>query len=152
MSNDSTAPDDLTGLYPVNHIQAVFTTLGTLHGDLPEGNGLVVDVTRALRNPPDDPQVRDRMLRLTGLDAEVRDYVLATPGARQLIEDVIEQAWLLHTHFTNPRRKLLNIYVKCRGGLHRSVVVAEEAAAGLRARGVGVEVEHRDIGKGVVTK
>ncbi|MFH8379016.1 hypothetical protein ACH4A7_36520 [Streptomyces cyaneofuscatus] len=37
------------------------------------------------------------------------------------------------------------------GGRHRSVVVAEELAARLRAAGIGVETEHRHVDRPVLT-
>ncbi|MGI8313446.1 RapZ C-terminal domain-containing protein [Saccharopolyspora hattusasensis] len=39
---------------------------------------ITLDARRHLRNPHRDPAMR----YLTGLDARVRDHVLATPGAR----------------------------------------------------------------------
>ncbi|MFL3871339.1 hypothetical protein LT966_32810, partial [Streptomyces griseobrunneus] len=55
---------------------------------------MVVD-TRILRNPPEDPEVRQRMLHSHGLDLEVRTYVMATPGVQRLIRRAVEQVLLL---------------------------------------------------------
>jgi UPF0042 nucleotide-binding protein len=128
-------------------IQTVITSYGVGHHDAPCGNALLVD-TRPLRNPPADPAVRERMLRSTGLDPFVRDYVLATPGALRLIERGLQRALALLALDDHHRRT--DIHVLCRGGLHRSVVVAEELATGLRTAGHGVETEHRHIDRPVL--
>jgi UPF0042 nucleotide-binding protein len=128
-------------------VQTVITSYGVGHNDAPHGNALLVD-TRPLRNPPSDPAVRERMLRSTGLDPFVRDYVLATPGALRLIERGLHRALVLLALDDHHRRT--DIHVLCRGGLHRSVVVAEELASGLRTAGYGVETEHRHIERPVL--
>ncbi|MET8816166.1 RNase adapter RapZ [Streptomyces sp. NPDC004549] len=102
---------------------------------------------RQLRNPPDDPAVRAWMLHSTGLDPQVRDYVLATAGAERLIERSINRALALLAVTDHLRA---DIHVLCVGGRHRSVAVAEELAARLRAVGYGVETEHRHIDRSIL--
>ncbi|MFD8469093.1 hypothetical protein ACFV10_28795, partial [Streptomyces cyaneofuscatus] len=89
-----TTPKDLSSLYPDNHISTVITSYGTGHNDPPRGEALLVD-TRSLRNPPDDPTVRDRMLHSNGLDPEVRRYVMNTPGATTIAKRNATKALLL---------------------------------------------------------
>ena len=99
--------------------------------------------SRPLRNPPDDPVVRDRMLHSTGLDPRVRDYVLSTPGAEQLIERSLRRAPALPTLLALPSDgQRVDIHVLCAGGRHRSAAVAEELARRIRRSGYGVETEH----------
>ncbi|MEV6547958.1 RNase adapter RapZ [Streptomyces sp. NPDC051597] len=129
-------------------IQTIITSYGDGHHDAPQGDALRVD-TRPLRNPPDDPTVRTRMLHSNGLDPEVRAYVLGTPGAERLIERSTRRALALLQQATDGRR--VDIHVVCGGGRHRSVAVAEEVAERLRAAGVGVEVEHRHISQPILT-
>lgn len=118
----------------------LITTFGILHGPAPRENTPVVavDLTTALRNPADDPG----MIYMTGLDAKVRDHVLSTAGAEEIISAAVEQI-LTAGH---------NAHFWCQGGRHRSVAAAEEAAARLRARGMAVTVVHRDIDKPVLRK
>jgi UPF0042 nucleotide-binding protein len=148
-----TTPDDLSDIIREDHIHAVITSYGDGHHDAPQGSALHID-TRSLRNPPEDPAVRERMLHSNGLDPEVRHYVLATPGAKQLIERATDQARTLIALSTHPLPggQLLraDIHVVCGGGRHRSVAVAEEIAANLRAAGLGVEVEHRHIDRPIL--
>ncbi|MFI6283005.1 hypothetical protein [Streptomyces sp. NPDC050988] len=122
------------------------TSYGDGHQDAPCGNALRVDARR-LRNPPEDPAVRARMLQANGLDPHVRDYVLATPGTVPLIERSLNRARALLA-LPDPHR--VDLHVLC-GGRHRSVVVAEELAALIRAVGYGVETEHRHIDRPILT-
>ncbi|MFB9558623.1 RapZ C-terminal domain-containing protein [Streptomyces roseoviridis] len=152
-----TTPDDLSGLYPHSYVQCVITSFGENHTDIPPGSALLVD-TRVLRNPPDDPAVRDRMLQANGLDPEVRRYVMNTPGARDLVRMRAEQALILLDRAsisrwsTRTMLRRVDIHVMCGGGRHRSVAIAEEIGAYLRAAGIGVEVDHRHIDRPITSK
>ncbi|WP_440072292.1 RapZ C-terminal domain-containing protein [Streptosporangium sp. OZ121] len=101
-------------------------------------------------NPPEDPEVRERMVQLTGLDPEVRAYVLDTPGALEIVSRTADQLRTLVEHWGNPTRRIVHAHVYCREGRHRSVAVAEEVAVWLREAGYGVEVDHLDITNPVV--
>ncbi|WP_306324131.1 MULTISPECIES: RNase adapter RapZ [unclassified Streptomyces] len=149
-----TTPNDLSELYWDGHIQSVITSYGEGHHDAPAGDALLVD-TRVLRNPPEDPEIRERMLQKTGLDPEVRHYVMQTPGARELVKRSAEKARLLlhqdNLHqWSGPQAFRVDVHVKCGGGRHRSVAVAEEIAAHLRAAGIGCEVDHRHIDRPIL--
>jgi len=102
----------------------------------------VVDV-RFLRNPFWDPELRPR----TGLDAGVRDYVLADPHTDELCDRLSELLSWASTDYAAKGRRHLAVAVGCTGGRHRSVVVAEELARRLRAENLEVTVRHRDVGK-----
>lgn len=128
--------------------QSVIISYGEGHHDDPPGDALNVD-TRVLRNPPDDPEVRERMLYATGLDPEVRAYVKATPGADDLINRTFRRAAILLARCQDGKR--VDIHVRCGGGRHRSVVVAEELGRLLVDLGHGVEVEHRHIDRPILT-
>ena len=102
----------------------------------------VVDV-RFLRNPFWDQELRPQ----TGLDAAVRDYVLADPHTDELCDRLSELLSWASTHYGAKGRRHLHVAVGCTGGRHRSVVVAEELARRLRAENLQVTVRHRDVGK-----
>ncbi|MDT0477839.1 RNase adapter RapZ [Streptomyces sp. DSM 41014] len=149
-----TTPEDLSALYWDGHCQSVITSYGAGHHDDPGGNAVLVD-TRSLRNPPEDPEVRERLLHKNGLDAEVRRYVMATPGARELVAQSAEKVRILLQadnlkQWAGAQQYRVDVHVVCGGGRHRSVAVAEEMAAYLRAAGVGVEVEHRHIDRPIL--
>ncbi|MFG2334114.1 hypothetical protein ACGFMM_31530 [Streptomyces sp. NPDC048604] len=147
MTSNSTARSHFGGL-----VQCVITSFGENHVDTPSGDAVLVD-TRILRNPPDDPAVRERMLHSNGLDPEVRRYVMATPGADQLVRRNARMVLALleaeaRQQQTGTRRlKRVDVHVMCGGGRHRSVAIAEEIGAYLRAAGVGCEIEHPHIDK-----
>ena len=131
-------------------IRVVITTFGVLHGPAPdEGDALTIDLSNALRNPHHDPQMRYR----TGLDPEVRDHVLTTPGADRVVALNVDRIRALVTvHTLQVQPVLTRVHIACRGGRHRSVAVAEEIARELRREGIGVEVHHRDINRPVVER
>lgn len=123
----------------------IITSFGELHGSAPRARRPIeVDLSRALRNPHRDPQMR----YLTGMDRAVRDHVMSTPGARGYVDDTVERVTRRLAESSGP----VEVHVWCRGGRHRSVSIAEETAARLRASGVQATVEHRDIDKPVVQK
>lgn len=147
------SPADIVTTRPTGGyiLQVVITSYGVLHRDPPDDEvALAVNLTKALRNPPDDPKVRDKMIQLNGLDPEVRIYVLDTPGALEIVGRVADQLRTLVEHWGNPTSRIVRAHVYCRGGRHRSVAVAEEVATWLREAGYGVEVDHLDITKPVV--
>ena len=103
---------------------------------------LVMDV-RCLPNPYYVDGLREK----TGLDAEVRDYVLdreVTRGFQKRLYDLID--YLLPLYRDEGKSQLV-IAVGCTGGRHRSVTLTEELAKHLAAGGQKVMVNHRDIGK-----
>lgn len=110
-------------------------SFGYGHAPAPEAD-LTVDLRNALYNPHHDPRMRE----LTGLDPEVREHVLATPGAHELIARLAEQVRELAR-----QKRQVTVAIGCSGGRHRSVVVAEEVAAA-----VGAAAAHRDVTKPVL--
>lgn len=72
-------------------VQTLIVSYGDGHHDTPRGDALRID-TRPLRNPPTDPDVRERMLHATGLAPHVQAYVRATPG----FERIVSAAWTTH--------------------------------------------------------
>lgn len=124
-------------------VQVVIQTIGTLHPGAINliGDGLYYDLSDKLRNPHDDPAMRNK----TGLDFEVRRHVLDTPGANAVISQIVDETQALVAQ-RSKTLKLTHVTIACRGGRHRSVAIAEIAAEYLEAEGAGaVEVEHRHI-------
>ena len=108
----------------------------------PEEADLVMDV-RCFANPFYVDELRHK----TGLDADVREYVLNDPhiaGFQQRLYDLIEYMLPL---YRNEGKSQLVIAIGCTGGKHRSVTVAEGLFEHLREQGLRVNVRHRDIRK-----
>ncbi|HYI63159.1 MAG TPA: RNase adapter RapZ [Acidimicrobiales bacterium] len=117
------------------------TSFGYKHG-LPADADLVFDC-RFLPNPHWVDALRPR----TGRDPEVRAHALDHPLAGTFLDHVTEMLTLLLPEYEAEGKAYLSIAFGCTGGHHRSVAVAEEIAARLRATGVEPTVSHRDVDK-----
>jgi UPF0042 nucleotide-binding protein len=118
-----------------------FVTFGYKHG-IPLESDLVLDV-RFMRNPFYEPELRE----LDGRDEEVRDFVLAQPGAVRFVELVVDLLTFLLPLYAAEGKNRITIALGCTGGQHRSIVVAEELARRLRESGMeDVAVFHRELG------
>lgn len=111
-------------------------------------NGLPPDVdnvfdVRFLPNPHWVTELRE----LTGLDREVRDYVLSSEEAGRFLRLLEELLAFLVPCYEAEGKAYLSVAVGCTGGRHRSVVLAEEIGRSIRAHGRPVAVLHRDIGR-----
>ncbi|MGH8934127.1 MAG: RNase adapter RapZ [Egibacteraceae bacterium] len=91
-----------------------------------------------------NPHWVDALRPLTGLDASVREYVLADPRARELLERIKALLDLVVPESTGAGKRYLTIAIGCTGGKHRSVVLGEQVVQHLRDQDVAVQVDHRD--------
>jgi RNase adaptor protein for sRNA GlmZ degradation len=128
--------------------QIIVQSFGFLH-EVPAApiGALLVDLRTALRNPHDDPQMRYR----TGRDDAVRQHVLETQGAFEVIARTTRQALALF-EVNDKQFQMARVLVGCQGGRHRSVVVADMVGEALAARGIRTEVEHLHINRPVVQR
>ena len=134
----------LSGLFETvthGHLQVTVQSFGFKHG-LPLDADIVMDV-RFLPNPHWVEDLRP----LTGLDAQVRDYVLERPETRDFLGRFADLMESVLPSYLAEGKSYLTIAVGCTGGRHRSVAVAEEMAARLRASGRPVRTAHRDISR-----
>ena len=91
-----------------------------------------------------NPHWVDALRPYTGLDAPVRDYVMAQPDTVVFLERLFALFDLTVPAFVREGKHYLTIGVGCTGGKHRSVVLAEQLAEHIRSLGVTASVEHRD--------
>ncbi len=115
------------------------TSFGFRHG-IPLDVDLVMDV-RFLPNPHWIEHLRPH----TGLDPDVRDYVLGQPVTKEFLDRFEALLELLLPSYMAEGKSYLSIAIGCTGGHHRSVALAEEIASWLRAMGHRPRVTHRDI-------
>jgi len=120
-------------------MQTTITSFGYKHG-LPLDTDLVIDC-RFLPNPHWIEELRPH----TGLENDVRDYVLSQPSTRGFLDQIDGLLELLLPAFVAVGKSYLTVSFGCTGGHHRSVAIAEEVAAVLRERGFPLRVTHRDI-------
>ena len=116
-------------------------SFGFKYGD-PTYADLVFDV-RCLPNPFYIEELKHK----TGLDQEVRDYVMNSPNSAELFEKIRDLIDFLLPLYLNEGKSQLTIGFGCTGGKHRSVTFAELFYKYLSEKGNRVSVNHRDITK-----
>ena len=130
---------DLFGDSSRTAMRTSVVSFGYKHG-VPLDADLVFDC-RFMPNPNWVEELRP----MSGLDEEVREYVLGQESAGEFLERVEDLLGLLLPAYTKEGKSYLTIGVGCTGGRHRSVVVAEELTKRLRKHGYDASVLHRDI-------
>lgn len=110
---------------------------------LPPDADLVADC-RFLPNPFWVPRLSGQ----TGLDPEVRDYVLGQEGAAEFVDAYVAALEPVLAGYRRENKRHATIAVGCTGGKHRSVAIAEELARRLGGLPeLTVSVRHRDLGR-----
>lgn len=123
-------------------LQLSVVSFGFKYG-APTDVDLMVDM-RFLPNPFWIPELRP----LTGVDPEVKEYVLGRDGAAEFLEHYVAALTPVLAGFQRENKRHASLAVGCTGGKHRSVATARELAdrlAGLP--GVSVTLRHRDLGR-----
>lgn len=125
-------------------LQLTIVSFGYKYG-LPVDADLVADC-RFLPNPHWVPELRDH----SGLEEQVRNYVLEQPAAGEFLDRYADLLQLVAGGYRREGKRYVTLAVGCTGGKHRSVVMAEQLAARVRAAdpsGIEVTVVHRDLGR-----
>ena len=123
----------------VEPMQISVVSFGFKYG-LPLDVDNVFDV-RFLPNPHWVPELRPQ----TGLDAEVRHYVLDQPEAGEFLDRVDGLLAFLLPCNTKEGKAYMSVAVGCTGGQHRSVALGEAVVKALAKRGYRAKLTHRDI-------
>ena len=103
---------------------------------------LVFDV-RCLPNP----FYESNLQKLTGLDEEVREYVMKWPQSRGLADKIVDLVNYTIPLYIDEGKSQLVIAVGCTGGKHRSVTFAQLIHKHLQKEGYHCTLTHRDITK-----
>jgi UPF0042 nucleotide-binding protein len=103
---------------------------------------MVFDV-RFIPNPFYEAGLRD----LTGLDADVFDFVCAQPQTAPFLEHLRGMMDFLLPQFKSDGRVSLVIGIGCTGGRHRSVSIARVLEERIRRAGYRTLLTHRDLGR-----
>jgi RNase adapter protein RapZ len=122
-------------------VRATVVSFGFKYG-IPVDADLVVDM-RFLPNPHWVPELRPH----TGLEKEVRDYVLGHPDAKQFLDRYEELLRTLAAGYLREGKRYITVAVGCTGGKHRSIAMAEALAERMRANDIPTLVTHRDLGR-----
>ncbi len=119
-----------------------FVSFGFKFG-VPVDADLMFDV-RFLDNPHFVPELR----RLPGSHPAVRDFVLQSPEASELLDKIESLLAFSLPRYEREGKSYLTIGIGCTGGRHRSVALAEVLADNLRRKvELPISVVHRDVGR-----
>ena len=119
--------------------QITVMSFGYKHG-VPPDVDLVLDC-RFLPNPHWVEELRP----LTGLDAQIQEYVASFELTDQFMERIEGLLELLLPAYVEEGKSVLTIAFGCTGGRHRSVSMAERLAQWLREQGYQPRLRHRDV-------
>lgn len=86
-----------------------------------------------------------RLQQYSGLTKGVKDYVLGFAESEFFLDKTIELIDKLAPAYVSQDKKQLVLAIGCTGGMHRSVVIAEEIFSRLQKLGHRVTIEHRDV-------
>ena len=81
----------------------------------------------------------------TGLDADVREFVLKNPITMEFVAKLEDLLAFLLPHYQEEGKHRLSVAIGCTGGAHRSVAIAERLGEFLRSKGYQVSISHRDL-------
>jgi len=122
-------------------LNVTVSSFGFKYG-LPIDADIVIDV-RFLPNPFYMPKLRDR----NGLEKPVRAFVLGRVETEEFLRRWYDMLDMLLPGYIAEGKTQLHIALGCTGGMHRSVVLAEQTAEHLRRHAYVVNTSHRDLGK-----
>ena len=129
------------GTAQTTSMRATVVSFGFKYG-IPVDADLVADM-RFLPNPHWVPELRP----LSGRDPEVAAYVREQPGAEEFLTEYVDLVGTVVPGYLREGKRFMTIAIGCTGGKHRSVAMAEEIAARLRAPGLETRAVHRDLGR-----
>jgi UPF0042 nucleotide-binding protein len=122
-------------------LRATVMSFGFKYG-IPVDADVVLDA-RFLPNPHWVENLREH----TGLDSNVREYVLDAPAAASFLTEAVRLLDIMADGYLREGKRYVTVAVGCTGGKHRSVALAEEVAARLGAQDIESVVVHRDLGR-----
>ncbi len=123
-----------------NNLMVSVVSFGFKHG-IPVDADLVFDV-RFLPNP----YYIDELKTKTGLDSEVRDYVMQFQEAGEFLDKITELLKFLIPNYIKEGKYSLVVAIGCTGGKHRSVTLARELYNRLEEDdSCGLKLYHRDV-------
>lgn len=124
-----------------SHMQVTVVSFGFKYG-IPREADLVIDV-RCLPNP----YYVEELKSLTGLDEEVREYVMQYDISDEFMRRLFDFIDYSIPLYRKEGKYELVIGIGCTGGKHRSVTVARALNAHLMEDGERSSIHHRDIWK-----
>ncbi|MGE4283620.1 MAG: RNase adapter RapZ [Clostridia bacterium] len=137
--------DQLTSIFiEGKQYQGIIITIlsfGFKYG-IPLDSDLVFDV-RFLPNPYYISTLKEH----TGLNEDVKSYVIKWPQAGEFLVKLDEMLEFLIPHYIEEGKSQLVVSIGCTGGKHRSVTIAEALGEYLIKKNHRVVINHRDMDK-----
>lgn len=125
----------------LNILNLTLVSFGFKRG-VPSELDLCFDV-RFLSNPYYRTELRPK----TGLDADVYDYVLSLPQAKEFLTRITDLIEFLYPLYRDEGKSSLTIALGCTGGQHRSVALVQAVYQHLKTKIDKIRVEHRDLAR-----
>ncbi|MCD8025761.1 MAG: RNase adaptor protein RapZ, partial [Clostridiales bacterium] len=122
-------------------LMMTFMSFGFKYG-IPLEADLIIDV-RCLPNPYYIPNLKP----LTGLDKEIRDYVLNSEDTQEFVSRVLSMLDFSVPLYLKEGKSELVIGIGCTGGKHRSVTIASLLEDHFVQKGYRCVNQHRDVAK-----
>ena len=110
------------------------------------GNDSEADVVFDVRCLP-NPFYVEELRPKTGLDKEIRDYVMDSPESKSFFEKLTDFLDVAVPLYAKEGKSQLVIAFGCTGGKHRSVTFAELVGQYLKEKKFDCIITHRDINK-----
>ena len=120
-------------------LRIAFISFGFKYG-VPLTSDIVFDV-RFLPNPYFIPDLRPK----TGLNDEVRDYVLSFDKSKEFIAHATNMLSFLIPEYHKEGKRYLTVAIGCTGGKHRSVSIARNLTEHFKNVNIPADLRHRDI-------
>lgn len=92
-----------------------------------------------------NPFYVDRLKQHTGLEDEVRDYVMGFEHTRVFLDKLKDMMLFTIPEYIREGRRQLIIGIGCTGGMHRSVAIASALTDALKEAGYHCILDHRDM-------
>jgi UPF0042 nucleotide-binding protein len=122
-----------------NQMTVAVSSFGFKQG-LPANSDIVFDV-RFINNP----FFREDLKHKTGLDEEVRKFVLDQDDAGVFLKKIEDMLSFLLPRYEVEGKSYFQISIGCTGGQHRSVVMAQEVEKIVQKMGFSVKIQHREL-------
>ena len=125
----------------VDNFRVTCVSFGFKHGT-PREADIVIDV-RCLPNPYYVPHLKNK----TGLDKEVRDYVMDSEVSEEFLKRLYDFLDFALPQYKREGKSELVIGIGCTGGQHRSITIARLLNSHFIDKSINSSVHHRDIWK-----
>ncbi|MFC5729827.1 MULTISPECIES: RNase adapter RapZ [Nocardioides] len=129
------------GTPETTRLRVTVISFGFKYG-IPVDADYVADM-RFLPNPHWVPELRAH----TGQDADVSEYVLGRPGAKEFLDAYVPLLTGVAEGYIREGKRFMRVAIGCTGGKHRSVAMSEEIARRMSERGHVARALHRDLGR-----